>query len=208
MVNQRQSCSWFSNLTLSGDSTDRPSKAQASLVKMLHISAHWFVSSRLRYGEFSIPWRRYTRLPMRIWISAGSKGTGVKQCHHDMKWAIESCFHQNKTFILSLLLSYKSWTVVEQILHQRLRASNSKFDQVKEEHDSGYSCVFVGVGCVTKLYLSGAERQRAGSAWHTAGPPSDCWFPHWGGWWSTSGAAWILDCCSSPKGAGDLLRPT
>lgn len=51
-------CSWFSNLTLSGDSTERPSKAQASLVKMLQISAHWFVSSRLRYGEFSMPWRR------------------------------------------------------------------------------------------------------------------------------------------------------
>lgn len=54
------------HLTLSGDSTERPSKAQASLVKMLQISAHWLVSSRLRYGEFSMPWRRYTRLPMRI----------------------------------------------------------------------------------------------------------------------------------------------
>lgn len=44
-----------SNLTLRGDSTERPSKAQASLVKMLQISAHWFVSRRLRYGEFSMP---------------------------------------------------------------------------------------------------------------------------------------------------------
>lgn len=45
-------------LTLNGDSTERPSKAHASLVKMLHISAHWFVSNRPRYGEFSMPWRR------------------------------------------------------------------------------------------------------------------------------------------------------
>lgn len=67
---KRCCCSSSSYLTLSGDSTERPSRAQASLVKMLQISAHWFVSSRLRYGELSMPWRRYTRLPIRIWISA------------------------------------------------------------------------------------------------------------------------------------------
>lgn len=81
-----------SNLTLSGDSTERPSKAQASLVKMLQISAHWLVSSRLRYGEFSMPWRRYTRLPMRIWISAGTQETFVGVTSHQLCRGVCVCW--------------------------------------------------------------------------------------------------------------------
>lgn len=35
-----------SYLTLRGDSTERPRRAQASLVKMSQMSAHWFASNR------------------------------------------------------------------------------------------------------------------------------------------------------------------
>lgn len=56
-------------LTLRGDSTERPRRAQASLVKMSQMSAHWFASRRWTYGEFSMPCRRYTRLPIRTWMS-------------------------------------------------------------------------------------------------------------------------------------------
>lgn len=56
-------------LTLRGDSTESPRRAQASRVKMSQMSAHWFASSRWTYGEFSIPCLRYTRLPINTWMS-------------------------------------------------------------------------------------------------------------------------------------------
>lgn len=87
---------------------------------MLQISAHWFVSSRLRYGEFSMPWRRYTRLPIRIWISAGTK----LHAWNNTAWVFWGRSQINKR------LSYEhfipSWRCFWNVVGPRVRASKSK----------------------------------------------------------------------------------
>lgn len=46
---------------------------------------------------------------------------------------------------------------------------------------AGHGSGLVRIDCVEMFAsadLSGAEKQKAGSAWHTAGPPSACRFRH------------------------------